>query len=234
MAGLLVSVRSVPEALAAYQAGAQVIDVKEPAQGPLGRASDAVIRAVRESLPNSAPVSVALGELTEVEGLSDPATTPWPGISWRKIGFSGLGHDPRWPGRWARLRAAWGPGPGWIGVIYADWQAAGSPDPDTILDQAIGAGCQGLLVDTWTKGRPSPLVADAAWVERLNRARQAGLMIVLAGGLDEQRFQELAPLRPDLFAVRGAACRLGVRDSEVDAERVRLLVDAAQSIGKTG
>src|SRR5690554_1200212 len=43
---LLVSVRSPEEAEAALVGGADLIDVKEPAAGSLGRAADAVIEAV--------------------------------------------------------------------------------------------------------------------------------------------------------------------------------------------
>ena len=46
MTRLLVSVRSAAEAEAALLGGADVIDVKEPDRGPLGRADDAVIAAV--------------------------------------------------------------------------------------------------------------------------------------------------------------------------------------------
>src|SRR5205807_1071510 len=65
LARLLVSVRSPDEALAAIKGGADIIDVKEPAHGPLGRADAAVWRAVREAVPPSIPVSVALGEWDE-------------------------------------------------------------------------------------------------------------------------------------------------------------------------
>ena len=62
--GLLVSVRSAPEARAACRGGATVIDVKEPARGPLGRADAPTWRAVRAVVPEAVPVSVALGELS--------------------------------------------------------------------------------------------------------------------------------------------------------------------------
>ena len=46
MTRLLVSVRSVEEAEAALAGGADLIDVKEPTRGSLGRADDAVIAAI--------------------------------------------------------------------------------------------------------------------------------------------------------------------------------------------
>ena len=41
--GLLVSVRSAEEAITAVKAGADLIDVKEPARGPLGMAEAEVV-----------------------------------------------------------------------------------------------------------------------------------------------------------------------------------------------
>ena len=234
MAGLLVSVRSVEEAHAAYQAGAQVIDVKDPDRGPLGRADDRVAVAIRAALPLQVPVSLALGELREAEGRGPSLAAIWSGFQWRKMGFSGVATDIRWADRWFALRALWGPGPDWIAVIYADSRAAHTPHPDAIVDIAIESGCAGLLVDTWRKGRRTPLCPDPGWTARLERARHAGLLIVLAGGLDEAEFQRLAPLRPDLFAVRGSACHSSDRLAEIAPERVAALAAAAAAVPRHG
>ncbi len=62
---LLISVRSAAEAVAALRGGADIIDVKEPAAGALGRAPwetiQAVVREVRSAAPTVA-ISAALGE----------------------------------------------------------------------------------------------------------------------------------------------------------------------------
>ena len=71
MTRLLVSVRSAAEAEAALRGGADVIDVKEPGRGPLGRADDAVIADVVRLVAGRRPVSAALGELCR-----DPSSVP--------------------------------------------------------------------------------------------------------------------------------------------------------------
>src|SRR4051812_30438336 len=87
--GLLVSVRSAAEAEAALAGGADLIDVKEPARGPLGRADDAVIDAVVASVAGRRPVSAALGELAERGG-------PLPaGCRYVKWGLAGLTREWR-------------------------------------------------------------------------------------------------------------------------------------------
>src|SRR5690349_149197 len=131
MAGLLVSVRSAVEAAAAVDGGAAVIDVKEPSRGPLGRAAAKVWAEVRQAVPAEIPVSVALGELADGAEPTAPGRTALAGIAFRKLGLAGAGQD--WIGRWAGVRAAWGGGPAWVAVVYADAEAAASPPAEAIL-----------------------------------------------------------------------------------------------------
>ena len=92
-----------------------------------------------------------------------------------------------------------------------------------MLDVALAVeSCRGLLIDTWDKSRPGGL--DLSWAPIVERARGAGRLVALAGRLDLDAIRRLAPLRPDLFAVRGAACLGGDRLATVDRGRVAELV----------
>ena len=73
---LLVSVRNADEALMAVRGGADIVDVKEPSLGSLGRASLANLQAIARTLQDPAvrvsgsqnepiPLSIALGEVQE-------------------------------------------------------------------------------------------------------------------------------------------------------------------------
>lgn len=217
MAGLLVSVRSAAEARAAAEGGASIIDVKEPDLGPLGRASASTWRLVQAAVPPGLAVSVALGELRDWSAGGEAVE----GLAFRKIGLAGSGRDPTWRLKWAEVRRAEGPGASWVAVAYADWRRAEAPPPDEVLDAAIEADdCSGVLVDTWDKSRPSPLDASPIWREWVRKARRAGQLVALAGGLDAAKIARLAPLEPDWFAVRGAACAGSDRRGVVLAERV--------------
>jgi uncharacterized protein (UPF0264 family) len=219
--GLLVSVRSAEEAREAVRGGASIIDIKEPDRGPLGRASSTVWQAVRQVVPHSIPVSVALGELAEWQGDRDD----FDGISFRKLGLAGTGSD--WMERWAEVRQEQGGLARWVAVAYADWASAGSPRPLPVLEAAIEAeDCSGILLDTWDKSKRSSLGPTVEWKDWVNRAQRAGRFVALAGSLDCQTIVRLSPLKPDLFAVRGAACERGDRRSMVRAERVAELVQA--------
>lgn len=230
MAKLLVSVRSAAEALAALAGGAAVVDVKEPDRGALGRADPAVWTAVRAAVPVSIPVSVALGELRDWPVDEGELLIDWSGVSFRKIGLAGEGADPGWVDRWAEVRSRSAAGPSWIAVAYADWRRAEAPSPDDVLDAATAAeDCAGILVDTWDKSHPSPV--DLGWSGWFDRARESGRMTALAGRLDLDGIARLAPLRPDLIAVRGAACPGGDRRAGVDAGLVAGLARAAALVG---
>ncbi len=163
------SVRSVEEARDARAGGASIIDIKEPARGPLGRADSEVWQAIRMSLPDDACLSVALGELPEWASQPDPVGTAFSGITYRKLGLAGVGPD--WRTDWANLRDRWGEGPAWVAVVYSDWQQAKAPRPDEVLNVALSVGdCHGVLLDTWDKSRPSAV--DRSWLPWMTRARQ--------------------------------------------------------------
>jgi len=231
LAKLLVSVRSVSEAQAAVDGGAAVIDVKEPSLGPLGRASCATWRAIRAAVPAVIPVSVALGELADLDpGSIRPEC--FAGIAFRKAGPAGLGGD--WSRRWELARQADQAATGWVAVIYADWTEAQAPDPDAVIAAALGAtDCPGLLVDSWDKTRGCPIGNLAEWQDRISRVQASGRFVALAGRLDRRAIERLSPLGPDLFAVRGAACVGGRRDGMVNAELVTQLAESAAATSGT-
>jgi uncharacterized protein (UPF0264 family) len=87
----------------------------------------------------------------------------------------------------------------------------------------------GVLVDTWDKRhRPE---FDSAWRSWMNRVKDRGKSLALAGGLVLESIPSVLALAPDIVAVRGAACRGGRRDAEIDPERVRQLARAVVSGG---
>jgi uncharacterized protein (UPF0264 family) len=112
-----------------------------------------------------------------------------------------------------------------VPCAYADWPQAGSPRPGALLQCAVEHGLPALLIDTFEKGGRTlldhlPLTDLSQFAER---CRDAGIKLALAGSLSAEAISALRPLRPDWFAVRGAACD-GGREGRVSAARVRELV----------
>jgi uncharacterized protein (UPF0264 family) len=237
VAKLLVSVRSSSEALAALAGGAEIIDVKEPLNGSLGRSTFAVWRNVRGVVPPAIPISVALGELNEWfgRGAVEIPRNALLGVAYCKVGLSHARSD--WVDRWFDLRkriADSAPsGPAWVAVIYADCQTAGAPEPYSVIRVAGELDeCHGVLFDTWGKSQRSGL--DLTWKPIVDRVRDTGRFVALAGSLDATAIERLAPLAPDIFAVRGAACVAGDRLKPIDAERVSVLAHAARNVASEG
>jgi uncharacterized protein (UPF0264 family) len=230
--GLLVSVRSVDEASAALEGGAELIDVKEPRHGPLGRPSDSVLKDVLNHVGGRRPVSMALGELRELDG--SPLV---PGVAFVKCGLSGLGRGMRWQRQLAALQdrvARLSPPPAVVTVGYADWKPAGAPALADVVDVALGQPGSVLLVDTFDKRlkrfgkeqRPATLLDWLPQDEILRlcrRAQAANVRVALAGSLRLPHLLELLDARPTWFAVRGAVCDANDRDGAVHVLKVQSL-----------
>jgi uncharacterized protein (UPF0264 family) len=188
-------------------------------------------------------VSVALGELREwvageagrdagpgaARAPQGPDPARFRGFAFRKMGLAGAG--ARWEEVWGQIRRLWGTGPSWVAVVYSDWERADAPRPERVLDVALASNdCAGVLFDTWDKSRPTDLDLSQGCRRWFDRVRAAGLLTALAGGLDVESITRLAPLHPDIVAVRGAACYGGDRLAAIDPQRVASLVRAAAAI----
>jgi uncharacterized protein (UPF0264 family) len=225
---LLVSVRSAIEVRPALAGGADIIDAKEPARGPLGAVPLGALHQILTSVPPDRPVSVALGDLTDPEEVTTSVASlplsPRPGPIYLKVGFAGV----RSPERISRLigaavlAARASPAlPGIVAVAYADAARAQTIPPVLVAELARFAGAVGVLLDTYTKDGLGLLkwlepAALAAWV---SSARGAGLLSALAGALGLAELPLVRRAFPDVVGVRGAACE-GGRQGRVTLERV--------------
>jgi (5-formylfuran-3-yl)methyl phosphate synthase len=214
--GLLVSVRSADEALAALAGGADLIDVKEPTRGPLGRADARAIAEVVGAVAGRVPVSAALGEWVDWDHTPIPA-----GVAFVKWGLAGLKESAERGAAqiWANAQPAWP-----VLVAYADYERAGSPPPEFLAELASKLRFSAYLLDTAIKDGAALL----AWIAEATLCRirfglgQAGVQLALAGSLDTNSICTLAPIDPDWFAVRGAACD-GGREGRISTDRVRAI-----------
>jgi len=232
----LVSVRSATEAETALSAGADIIDVKEPSRGSLGMANAATIAEVVAMVAGRAPVSAALGDLCDQRVLP-----PLPGVAWGKLGYL--------PASWqlAHMSVHWLLAERevlptiLVPVFYAD--AERIPGPTKIeprlrtieshlarfLSPPRGlARGRGVLVDTAVKDGCGLLqwYSPSRLRELCERCHAAGLFVALAGSLSHEDVELLlAEVRPDIIAVRGAACERGERGAAVSADAVAALKD---------
>lgn len=223
MPQLLVSVRSVEEARTALEAGADIIDVKEPNAGSLGAAPSQVIKDIVTAVAGRAPVSMALGEWHQ-----PTARLKLPGITWAKVGFSQ--RKPHWYLHWLRLQQALSP-TRLLGVVYADHQRVHAPSFVEVLrwlekSRIDSPHPPGILIDTAIKdGRGLLQWYTVPQLQHcLQQCHDAGLFLAVAGTLTMQDVHLLKEcVQPDIIAVRGLVCAEAVRQARVQSDRVRSL-----------
>jgi uncharacterized protein (UPF0264 family) len=225
---LLVSVRDATEAGAALAGGADLIDVKEPSRGSLGRADADTIAAVVEVVGGRVPVSAALGELGDWPTAGGAAELSID-LKYVKWGLSGLSTEcwtnllmnPRLAGTRRRVAA----------VAYADWVRAGAPTPADVVGHAIQLKLPAMLFDTFDKDGSTLL--DWMSVEEITAlvrtCRDSGGKVAIAGTLTASEINRLRNVQPDWFAVRGAACD-GGRAGTISERRVRSMADLVHSL----
>jgi (5-formylfuran-3-yl)methyl phosphate synthase len=225
---LLVSVVDGGEACAAAAAGADIVDVKNPAEGSLGAPSPAVIADVRAAVPAELPVSAAIGDMPDLPGTAALAAlgAARSGATYVKVGLWGVSTEGA---AVALLRAVCDGVPDAVVVAaaYADARrVAHAPlAPELLPRVARAAGVGICLLDTAIKdGRglldwlsPDPLTSLVA------DAHGAGLQMALAGALRAEDLPVVQATGADIAGVRSAACSDGRRSGPLDAARVHAL-----------
>lgn len=242
---LLVSIRNSDEAAAALAGGADIVDVKEPANGSLGKASDKVIQQVVDDVRRLAPripVSAALGEVSDWTAFPETMDdqNPFPiGLTYLKMGLSDSVDRPvPWRNALQKARLAveavhgGNRFPDWAAVAYVDHIRCGAPSVMDVLDEAHAAGCSVLLLDTFSKDTTTLFdwLTDDELAQTRERSTACGLQLALAGRIDADHLSDAVRFGPDILAVRGAACHGNDREATISEQRVRDLRSAISSL----
>jgi len=225
---LLVSVVDADEAFVAAAAGADIVDVKNPAEGSLGAPAPAVIAAVRAAVPAALPVSAAIGDMPNLPGTAALAAlgAARSGATFVKVGLFGVTTEPDAVALLRAVREAV-PGTEVVAAAYAD--AARVPDapiaPVLLPRVARSAGVKACLLDTAVKDGRGLLewLSPATLTALVAEAHAAGLEVALAGALRAQDLSVIRATGADIAGVRSAACHDDRRTGSLDAERVRAL-----------
>ena len=228
---LLVSVADVAQARVAAAAGADIVDVKNPAEGSLGAPSPAVIEGVRAAVPAALPVSAAIGDMPNLPGTAALAAlgAARSGATFVKVGLWGASTERE---AVALLRTvsdgvADVPGAVVVAAAYADGRrvAHGPLAPELLPRAARAAGVGVCLLDTAIKDGRGLLdwLSPDALASLVAEAHSLGLEVALAGALRAENLPVIRATAADIAGVRAAACRDGTRSGPLDAARVRAL-----------
>jgi len=226
---LLVSVTSPDEAREAVAGGADILDVKNPAEGSLGAHSPRVIQAVRAIAPPTLPVSAAIGDMPHLPGTAALAAlgAATCGATYIKVGLWGSKTEAEAVSLLLEVQRAVSAFPGALVIAagYADAERAGLLSPALLPRIARATGVKGFMLDTAIKDgrRLFEFLAPETLQTLATEAHAAGLLFALAGSLQETDLPLIQKLGADVVGVRSAACRDGCRAGPLDAECVRRL-----------
>jgi uncharacterized protein (UPF0264 family) len=219
---LLISPKDALEAQEAIAGGADIIDVKNPAEGALGANYPWVIRAIRRLAPAGVEVSCAIGDAPNLPGsvsLSALGAASL-GVDYVKVGLYGVKTQAEAVFLLTQVtRAAkdYTPKVKVVASGYADAELIGAVAPAFIPQIAHQAGADIAMLDTATKNganlftyqSPRQLSAFVA------AAHSFGLKAALAGSLRKQDLSVVYQTGADIVGLRGAACTGSDRNSGV-------------------
>ena len=233
---VLISPISVDEARIVASGGADIVDLKNPAEGSLGASFPWIIRSVAESLADmDITVSATLGDLPYKPGTAALAALGAiaAGAGYVKAGLYGTRDRQE---ALAMMRAVVrtcresGRAVTAVAAGYADYRRFGGLDPLAIVSAAEKSGADVAMLDTAIKDGTTlfdalPEEEIAAFV---SACRAAGLQVALAGSLRLGHLETLRRLAPDVVGIRGAVCRGQDRGAAIDAGLVREFVAQAR------
>jgi len=231
---LLVSPKNSEEARAALLGGADIIDVKNPAEGSLGANFPWVIREIIDltSTFSGVETSATIGDVPFLPGT----------VSLAALGLAGLGVDYVKVGLYGpdsrqkveqilkgivKTIREFHPSIKIVAAGYADYYRLGtSINPLEIAELSAEIGCDVVMVDTGIKDSTS-LLAHMKWQDIKNfvkLAKDSGLEVALAGSLSMDDCIKLRDLEPDIFGVRSAVCENFDRETgNIQADLVKTL-----------
>lgn len=232
---LLVSVRDADEAGAALSGGADIIDAKEPALGPLAPVAGPTLQAICAAMPLMVPLSVALGDarprdLGEIVSAVGPLQRR-PSLFFKAAIVSGSAQEAAAGINAAcRLLEKRADRPVFVVARYVDGPS-GAEDLERWVEVCAAAGAGGLLLDTCRKDGPGlfGLVGVQPLAALRRQATRHRIWLAVAGGVADGNLELLAQVRPHIVGVRGAVCE-GGRAGKLSLERVRLLRGALADV----
>lgn len=229
MSRVLASVTNVEEAMVALECGADILDLKNPAQGALGALPLQTIRAIVEAVGRRRPVSATVGDLPMqpgciVDAVNETAAT---GVDIVKVGFFGReGHADCL----AALRPATSSGVRIVAVLFADTK------PDLGLIPLLAqAGFHGVMLDTAIKNgrRLGHHLSDAELQDFVDQAQALDLLTGLAGSLAVEDLSRMCSFGADYLGFRGALCSQADRNAGLERARLCGLLEVLYSCNRS-
>jgi (5-formylfuran-3-yl)methyl phosphate synthase len=230
---LLVSPINKEEALQAIAGGADIIDVKNPKEGPLGANYPWVIKEIKELTPKGIQVSCTLGEAPHAPASVSLAALGAAslGVDFVKVGLYGVNTTESACNLLSNvIRAAKECNPK-IKVVaagYADAFRANSVDCLLVPGIVFKAKADVAMIDTAVKDGKNTFefLSKEHLKKFVDLAHGYGLQAALAGSLRKTDLAVVYDLGADIAGLRGAACTKEDRlNGVISKQKVQELVE---------
>ncbi|MFN3384240.1 MAG: (5-formylfuran-3-yl)methyl phosphate synthase [Archaeoglobaceae archaeon] len=227
---VLVSPKDLSEALEAIEGGADIIDVKNPAEGSLGANFPWVIRDIASIAKRfKKEVSATTGDMPFKPGTASLAAlgAAIAGADYVKIGLYGVKNEEEAEEMVRAVVKAvkdYDDAKRVVIAGYGDFYRINSIDPLKLPEISAKHGADVVMVDTAIKDGTS--IFDHMKLENMRKfvkmAKENGMLCALAGNLGWDHLETLKELSPDIIGVRTMVCESG-RNSKIKRELVKKL-----------
>jgi uncharacterized protein (UPF0264 family) len=237
---LLVSPKNEAEAIEAIAGGADIIDVKNPKEGPLGANFPWVIKRIVELAPEGIEVSCTIGEMPNLPGSISLAAfgAATIGVNYVKAGLSGLGTTKDaiyYMQNVAKAAKEYNPSIKVVVSGYADASRIKTVEPSDVPFIARKAHADFAMIDTAIKDGKNlfDYLSKSQLQDFVDTTHSNGLKAALAGSLQKEHLQAIYAFGTDVAGLRGAACTFNDRfNGKICREKVRELAKAIVSAKK--
>jgi (5-formylfuran-3-yl)methyl phosphate synthase len=215
MTQLLISVKNTAEALIALEAGADIIDLKDPNVGALGALDLHETERIVQAIDGFGILSATVGEqhMRLNDLVRDIESRAEMGVDMIKIAVSELFYDESFLIEMAKLSIA---GIKIVAVFFADEKM-----DFTLLGKVKQAGFFGAMLDTKIKQKNLLQVQTKAALQIFTQTcHQLHLKSGLAGSLRPQHIDLLIKFNPTYIGFRGGVCENELRKSTLLSAKV--------------
>jgi (5-formylfuran-3-yl)methyl phosphate synthase len=225
------------EAIAAIEGGADIIDAKNPKEGPLGATMPWITKKIRESTPKEVEVSCTLGDLPNLPGSAALAAlgAASTGVNYIKASLYGVKTQKdaiNFLKCIVQAAKELNPSIKIAATGFADAERVYSVNPILIPTITKEANADIAMLDTAIKDGKNLLnFLNTKQLETfVNKTHALGLTAALAGSLRKEDINSLTSLTVDIIGVRGAACTNEDRaNGHVTTEKVKQLANIVKT-----
>jgi len=226
---LLVSPINLEEAKAAYNGGADFIDVKNPKEGSLGANFPWVIRSVKEAMDPKTPVSATIGDMNYKPGTASLAAlgAAVAGADYVKVGLYDIQTTEQaidMVEHVVRSVKDYDPSKKVVISGYADYKRINSIPLRELPSICADYGADVAMMDTGIKdGRSTfEFMTNEELSQFVESAHDLGLISAIAGNIKFEDMEAINQIGPDVIGIRGCVCG-GDRNSTIQQKLVEEL-----------